>query len=154
MPRLDPQIREMVLTLRRRLADAAVEWALTGSASFVLQGVPLEPDDVDVQTTKAGACAIEECFSDDVVEPVSFAESPTIRSHFGAVDVNGVRVEVMGDLQKRVDGGWEPPVDVTEHRKYVSLGPDRIPVLSLEYEARAYEKLGRTDRAALLRTYA
>lgn len=25
-------------------------WALTGSLSFALRGVPLEPDDVDVQT--------------------------------------------------------------------------------------------------------
>ncbi len=30
-------------------------WALTGSASFALQGVSLAPEDVDVQTSAAGA---------------------------------------------------------------------------------------------------
>lgn len=154
MSRLDPAIRETVLTLCRRLAETDVDWALTGSTSFVLQGVPLEPNDVDVQTTETGAYAIEDRFSEATVDPVSFAESSSIRSHFGAFEVNGVRMEVMGDLQKRVDGDWESSVDVAEHRKFVSLGGTEIPVLSLEYEARAYERLGRSDRAELLRKYA
>ncbi|WP_247729469.1 nucleotidyltransferase domain-containing protein [Halovivax limisalsi] len=154
MTRLDPATREAVRTLRDRLADASIEWALTGSTSFALQGVPLDPDDVDVQTTEAGAYEIEVRFSDAVVDPVSVAESSTIRSHFGAFELDGVRVEVMGDLQKRVDGEWEPPVDVSAHREYVSLAGEPVPVLSLSYEAIAYDRLGRDERAELLREYA
>ncbi len=140
----------------RRLVDGleGVPWALTGSTSFALQGVPVEPDDVDVQTTAHGAHEVEARFADSVVDPVARSSGDGVRSHFGVLSVAGVRVEVMGGLQKRVDGEWEPPVDVTEHREFVTLDDRRVPVLSLSYEAAAYERLGRQERAALLREYA
>lgn len=140
----------------RRLVDDldGVTWALTGSTSFALQGVPVDPDDVDVQTTAHGAYEIEARFADSVVEPVTRSSDDGIRSHFGVLSVDGLRVEVMGGLQKRAGGAWEPPTDVTDHREYVTLGDRRVPVLSLAYEADAYERLGRTERAALLRDHA
>jgi len=150
----DPH-RTVVRRLGRDLADEDLAWALTGSASFALQGVPVDPDDVDLQTTARGASAVESLFSDAVVDPVSLRESDRLRSQFGALSLFGVRVELMGDLQKRrPDGSWESPVDVTDHRRFETVDGVRVPVLSLEYEARAYERLGREERAALLRRYA
>lgn len=144
-------------TVVRRLVEdlEGVTWALTGSTSFALQGVPLEPDDVDVQTTAAGAREIAARFADHVVEPVSRTEGDGIRSHLGRLRLSGLDVEVIGDLQKRrPDGTREDPVDVTEHRRFVDWSGRRVPVLSLSYEARAYERLGREERAALLRRHA
>lgn len=155
MTRVDESIRAVVETLVANLAGQPEPWALTGSTSFALQGVPVEPTDVDVQTTEDGAYAIADAFPDRVVEPVTFSETDAIRSHFGVLDVDGIEVEVMGALQKRrPDGTWEPPVDVTEHRTFVTVDDTRVPVLSLSYEADAYERLGRTERAALLAEYA
>ncbi|WP_265109492.1 nucleotidyltransferase domain-containing protein [Halosolutus halophilus] len=154
MPELDDRYLDALETLSTTLDDRSVTWALTGSTSFALQGVPLTPNDIDVQTTEEGAYAIEAAFAEQVVDPVSVAESETIRSHFGAVELDGVRVEIMGAVQKRRDDGtWEPPVDVAEHRTFVEIGNGRIPVLSLDYEGRAYERLGRTERATLLSEY-
>ncbi|WP_254765732.1 nucleotidyltransferase domain-containing protein [Salinilacihabitans rarus] len=154
MPPLGDDHRAAIRTLATELEGAGVTWALTGSASFALQGVPVEPDDVDVQTTAEGASEIERRFAERVVEPVSFSAAERIRSHFGAFEVEGVRVEVMGAVQKRrADGRWESPVDVAAHRREVSLDGVCVPVLSLAYEARAYERLGRTERAALLREH-
>lgn len=50
------------------LKDEDINWALTGSISFCLQGVPADPDDVDIQTGEDGAYEIAELFSDRVVE--------------------------------------------------------------------------------------
>lgn len=140
-----------------QLVDAldGVAWALTGSTSFALQGVPVEPDDVDVQTTAEGAHEIAGRFEGDVVEPVTPSQAEGIRSHFGRLALSGLDVEVMGGLQKRrPDGSWTQPVDVTEHRRSVQLRGRAVPVLSLSYEARAYERLGRDERADLLREHA
>lgn len=140
-----------------RLVDALedLDWALTGSTGVALQGVPVDPDDVDVQTSADGAHAVADRLAGHVVDPVSRSEGDGIRSHFGRLSLEGVEVEVMGDLQKRrPDGTWEAPVDVTEHRQFVPFRGRRVPVLSLAYEARAYERLGRTERAALLREHA
>ncbi|QKY20759.1 hypothetical protein B4589_010365 [Halolamina sp. CBA1230] len=154
MPALDERYRNAIGTLVARL-DGDEPWALTGSASFALQGVPVEPNDIDVQTTEAGADAIESAFADRVVEPVSLSAAEGITSHFGALELAGVRVEIMGAVQKRrPDGAWEPPVDVTEHRRFVDLDGRSVPVLSLQYEAAAYERLGREERAALLSEHA
>ena len=155
MPLLDERYIAVLETLSTTLDDCSITWALTGSASFALQGIPLTPDDIDIQTTEDGAYLIEELFAEQVIEPVTFSESEVIRSHFGAIELNDVRVEVMGALQKRqTDGAWEPPVNITEHRTFVDLGDIRVPVLSLHYEAEAYKRLGRTERAALLAEYA
>lgn len=154
MSRLKDAYRDAILTLAARIDDE-VSWALTGSASFALQGVPVEPEDVDVQTTAAGAYAIESAFGDRIVDPVSLSAAERIKSHFGALELNGVRVEIMGAVQKRrPDGTWEPPVAVDANRTVVELDGREIPVLSLQYEAEAYDQLGRDERAALLAEHA
>ncbi|GAB7014364.1 nucleotidyltransferase domain-containing protein [Halolamina salina] len=153
MPTLDGQYRNAIETLAPAVDD--VPWALTGSASFALQGVPVEPDDIDVQTTAAGAYAIESAFEDRVVDPVSLSTGERIKSHFGVLELHGLRVEIMGAVQKRrPDGTWESPVDVEAHRTFVELDGRSVPVLSLAYEADAYERLGRHERAELLPAHA
>jgi hypothetical protein len=155
LPTLEPARLSALRTIVTRLANARVDWALTGSTSFVLQGVPVEPQDIDVQTDGEGAYEIERLLVEYVTRNVAFSATDRIHSHFGALSIFGLEVEIMGDLQTRLpDGSWESPVDVTQHRKYVKVDEMRVPVLSLEHEARAYELLGRAERAKLLRAYA
>lgn len=146
-------LRQVVM----RLADETVAggtplvWALTGSLSFALQGVPIEPHDIDLQTDEAGAYAIERCFAAAVIRPVCFSAAARIRSHFGALCLGGIEVEIMGDIEKRLpDGTWSGPVDVAQHRRFVSVDDLRVPVLSLRYEVDAYRVLGRLEKADLL----
>ncbi|MFB6300669.1 MAG: nucleotidyltransferase domain-containing protein [Halobacteriales archaeon] len=143
-------------TVHRRLIEAemAVDWALTCSTSFALQGVPVEPDDIDVQTDVAGATTIERVFVDSIMEPITWTRSEQLGSYLGALTLEGYTVEVIGALRKRrADGSWDRPVDVTDHREYVSIGSIDLPVLSLEYDANAYEWLDRTEQAQLLRDH-
>jgi len=145
---------EALLTISKKLQDTEVVWAVTGSLGHALQGVPLEVHDIDLQTDEAGAYRIEECFRENIVRAVSYSSSERIRSHFGELKVGGVKVEVMGAVQKRLGGGaWEPSVDIAPHIAHVTVASKSIPVLNLRYEAQAYATLGRADRAKLLRRY-
>jgi hypothetical protein len=82
---------------------------------------------------------------------VVFSSTERIRSHFGALLIEGIVVEIMGDLQKRrEDGTWEPAVDLEKQKRFIHVEGLDIPVLSLAYEAEAYRKLGRHERAGLL----
>ncbi|MDK2914184.1 MAG: hypothetical protein PWQ79_1099 [Thermococcaceae archaeon] len=144
---------EVLRRLYERLSQSDVTWAVTGSLGFALQGVPVEVHDIDIQTDREGAYEIERLFSEFVVEPVRFKESERIKSHFGALMIDGVRVEIMGDIQKKVNDKWEEPVDVKRYRRFVEVEGMKIPVLDLEYEYQAYLKLGRVDKAGMLRRF-
>jgi hypothetical protein len=134
-----------------RLSDLPCAWAVTGSLGLAIQGIPVEVHDIDLQTSQAGAYLIEGLFSECVIQPVHHKASPRIRSHFGVLEIEGVRVEIMGGLQKLLaDAKWEEPVDVERYLRWVHFEGLRIPVLPLEYERSAYLKLGRLEKAELI----
>lgn len=130
------------------------DWAVTGSLGMALQGVPVEVHDIDLQTDRQGAYTIERLLSAWAVSPVRYLESERIRSHLGALEIEGVRVEIIGAVSKRLENdGWEEPVDVALHRHWVESAGLQVPVLSLAYECEAYRKLGRPEKAELLRAW-
>ncbi len=138
----------------QRLHDAPMAWVVTGSLGMALQGMRLDVHDVDLQTDERGAYEIERRLAEYLVQPVRYVISDRIRSHFGVLEIEGVRVEIMGALQKRLDGNqWEPPVDVGAYRRFVEVAGMRIPVLSLAYEEQAYRRLGRMDKARAIRRW-
>ena len=66
--------------------------------------------------------------------------------------MDGITVEIMGNLQKRfTNGEWGAPVDVERYKQVIRVNGLNIPVLSLEYEYQAYMQLGRRERAQLLK---
>ncbi|GFP31381.1 nucleotidyltransferase domain-containing protein, partial [Candidatus Hakubella thermalkaliphila] len=137
-----------------RLNNSNVNWVVTGSLGFALQGVPVEPNDIDIQTDEAGAYEIERLFSKFVIRKVTFSSAERICSHFGVLMINGIKVEIMGDIQKRLGGEvWDSPVDLERHKRIVEVEEMQVSVLSLEYEYQAYLKLGRIDKAEMLRKW-
>ena len=85
---------------------------------------------------------------------VALRISERIRSHFGAAEIDGVSVEIMGDIQKRTEGGaWDEPPNLMRLSRTVLVDDVPAPVLSLEYEYEAYLKLGRLDKALMIRRW-
>ena len=126
-------------------------WAITGSTSFALQGLPLTPNDIDLQTDEAGAYAIERRLAEYVSRKVAYSATERVRSHFGALVIAGLTVEIMGALETRLaDGSWGGSTNWAEHIIFVEVADWRVPVLSLAYEHAAYLRLGRLERAAML----
>ncbi len=128
-------------------------WVITGSTSFALRGLPFTPNDIDLQTDAPGAYAVEQALRPFVVQPVTFSGTPQIRSHFGQLKLAGIKVEIMGDMEKWVNGRWEPPPDLTQHREFVTVDGLELPVLALAYEREAYEKMGRPATVAVLQQW-
>lgn len=151
---IDPDYLNVLCKIYTRLNESPVNWVITGSLGFALQTVPVEPNDIDIQTDKTGAYEIERCFAEFVIKKVTFSSGARIRSHFGVLMIDGIKVEIMGDIQKRLDdGSWEHSVNLDYHKRIVEVEGMRVPVLSLEYEYQAYLKLGRIDRAEMLKKW-
>jgi hypothetical protein len=154
--RIEPTPWERILRLLyNRLSQEPVTWALTGSLALALRGLKVrEPGDVDIQTDAAGAYAIERLWASDMQRPVTFSEAERIRSHFGALEIDGVVVEIMGDIQHRLpDGRWSEPVNIAAEREWLEVDGMRLPLLLLAHEAVAYRRLGRLQRAALIEAH-
>ena len=151
---LNPAFVEVLRKLDRELSPTDINWVVTGSVGFALQGVPVVPNDIDLQSDEAGVYEIERRLAEFVVRSVTFSATERIRSHFGALRIGGIKVEIMGDIQKRLeDGRWEEPVDLRRHKRVVEMVGMQLPVLSLAYEYTAYLRLGRKDRAAMLKNW-
>src|SRR5512147_2043760 len=109
-PMIPPTFLDVLRKLYARLNGTDINWAVTGSLCFALQGVPMpEVHDIDLQSDAAGAYDIERLFAENVSRKVEFSSASKIRSHFGALLIDGIKVEIMGDVEKRVDeaSDWE-----------------------------------------------
>ena len=134
------------------LIPAQLDWALTGSAGVRLQGVDVPVHDLDIESHPAGVDEIAHLFAACIRTRPHWRESDHLRSHFGVLEVAGIQVELMGDIQHRMpDGNWSPVADIPALRHWLAWQGRQIPVLGLAYEAQAYEELGRTEKAALIR---
>jgi hypothetical protein len=155
--REDPIAHQYLKVLEKIIAclkESSINWVVTGSLGMALQDVSVEVHDIDIQTDKYGVKEIERCLAKYVVKPVRYSESERIRSHFGVLEIDGIKVDIMGDIQKCLETQvWEMPVKVECYRRWVDIGNMHVPVLSLEYEYQAYLMLGRNDKAEILRAW-
>lgn len=145
---------EILHRISLRLEKVKEPWAITGSCGMALQGMALEVHDIDLQTTTAGAYQIQEALGGNILLPLTYKPSERIRSLFGALEMEGARIEIMGDMEKRLpDGSWENPPNLDTIRTWVIFQDRRFPVLPLEYEAAAYQLMGREERARQIATH-
>ena len=137
-----------------KLKNIQADWCITGSLGFALHGLDVPVNDIDIQTDAEGAYKIEEALFEYVTKKTTFLESENIRSHLGELNIQGITVELMGGLQKRLaDGVWEDPVDVTAHRKFIKYKGMSLPTLDLKYEESAYRALGRIEKADMIKAW-
>jgi hypothetical protein len=151
-------VPQPLLAVLRLIADqlqgVSINWAVTGSCSLALQGVPVAVHDIDLRTTSQDAYALEALFRLYQKRPVSFASTGTVQSHFGALEINSIQVEIIGDMQHRLaDGTWEPIVDMNHFKVWVRLGDIELPVMSLPFLYEAYQLLGRADKVGVLKNW-
>jgi hypothetical protein len=131
-----------------------IQWAVTGSLGMVLHGMQMEIHDIDIQTDKDGAFEIERRLVNHLVKIVHFKASASIRSYFGAFEINGIKIEVMGDMQHLIAGQkWDKPVAVETCRDWVDYADMHIPVITLEHEVDAYQLMGRTEKAEKINSF-
>jgi hypothetical protein len=150
---VDPKLVDVLRKISLRLENSRVNWALVGSLGLAIRGAPVEPHDIDIMTDRDGAYEIQRTFLEFVTRGVALRVGKNIISHFGALEIDGVKVEIMGDFQILLeDGSWQKSPDLISVKEVVQFEGMSIPVLSLEHTRDSYTKLGRLDRAEQART--
>jgi predicted nucleotidyltransferase len=141
-------ITEALRVISRVLKDRDIEWVLVGSTSLALQGVNVDPKDIDILTDKRGAYEIAILLKEYEIQPVTFSRSELFASHFGKFNIQGVPVEIMGDLEILTDGSWvNVTADRLQSKHKCKIGDVEVPVSSLEKQLEFYKKSSRKKDA-------
>jgi len=127
-------------------------WALTGSAGLRLQGVDVPVHDLDLQADFETIFRLGEVLEGYMTIALQEKESEHTRSVYGVVRIDGLQVELMGDVRHRTeDGGWDCETAIESLRLWVKWNGRQVPVLPLEHEAAAYDRMRRPQKAELIR---
>jgi len=114
-----------------------IDYVIVGSTNLALQGVNVKPKDVDILTDKKGAYSINERLKEYETLNVEWRKSKRFNSYFGKFNINGVEVEVMGELHNNI-----PPVEVwkdfDKNKVKIKINNSFIYGISLEKELQAY----------------
>lgn len=116
-----------------------IPWVLSGSTSLVIQGVDVPiNNDIDILTTEEGSKQINILLAGQIVKSSEYSTTDKYQSHFGMYDIDGVNIDVMGEIQYRMaDGSWSEPNQ--NHKIFIKEFQGMfLPLLSLEQELEEY----------------
>jgi len=132
------------------LADCASPWALGGSTGSALQGVPVEPHDLDLLTDEPGAAVLATHLQEYLTTPITWSENGPYASFWGQAQINGVLVEIIGGLVIRGDRVQFRPFGPNTWRM-LAFGPYTLPVMTLEVQLLANLLIpDKQERAVIL----
>ena len=124
---------------------------MAGSVSLALQGVNVEPHDIDLLTDRQGAFRINAMLKKYEKKVVDYAETEKVSSFFSVFEIQGVKVEVMGDYRERQGTKWVSLSKRLANPKTIEVDGMRIPVSSLEDQLVSYRRLKRPKDAEKIR---
>jgi len=140
-----------VEAVRDRLEGRGIPWAVSGSVALALQGVAVSCCDLDVVTTAAAAEHVTRLLAGTPLEPVAFTRRGDIRGLIGRTELDGVDVDVLGDVQNLLpDGRWTAAPRLDACVVQVTVGGRSCPVVELSHLREAYAAMGKWEAVRLI----
>ncbi len=154
------QYVETLLVLQGKLKEVIAQWAIGGDLGEALRAVSVNPDVVEILTSKAG---VEQIFKSveefQPVEPSTQIRQLPRKAVIGGKEypvynkscylefcISGIKIEVYGNLQFKInDWDWGDPLEFTPEYTFVVGKKINVVPLAIKYEL--HTLLGWTDRA-------
>ena len=143
-------IQSAVQSLIQRLTEVQDIWAITGGCNLYLRGCINCAKDIDIVTSKQGVVEIARKLDGQVMK-IQKTEAENVRSYFFSTEMNGVKIEVMGDPENKINGIWILNSTWVKLIEFIQLNNMLIPVESLEYEFLIDNIIGNINRANLIK---
>ncbi len=153
------QYVDALIVLHDKLENTNIKWVVSGDLAEHLRIVKVEPDHIEIVTSKDDAQLIFYAFQEFASQQITFQvqrltrnamiegkEYPVyVRSYYFDFCLNGVKVKVEGNLQFKVgEWDWGYVLDFTPD--YVYVVGKKIAVTPLSIASELYRSLGWTDR--------
>ncbi len=151
---------DALVALEGKIGDISTPWMICGDLGEAIRTVDVDPERIEIITTKEGAQEIFIRVKDFHPSDIEFKveclprkalveqkEYPIkIRSYNFDFQVNDVPVKVYGDLQLQIDN-WDWGDKISISSDYVSVVGHNISVMPLDSKLDLYAGLGWVDRA-------
>ena len=144
--------------MQSKLDDKNIKWIVNGDLAERLRLVKVDPDCIEIVTSKDGARKFfkrfknlihrKQCSNTTVVKKavIGGKEFPVYaRSHYFEFNVKDVTVKVQGDLQFKV-GKWDWGEVFDFNPEYIYVTGKKIAVAPLAIQYDFYQMLGWMDR--------
>jgi hypothetical protein len=140
--------------IHERIYRTSISWAFTGSVNMALQGLAVTPNDIDIITDEEGAHRIVELLAEFEVEPIALKQVGDLRSQIGVFEFEGVKVEVIAELESKSDAGdWSAAPSYKKAYMSIVYINLKAPILDLEYELEIYKLLERDEKIKKIERY-
>lgn len=147
---INQYFKNAIKIIHKRLDDNRIKWALVGSANMKLQGMEIEPHDLDIVTRCENLQKVSSIFSDYSASAVKGLESLTDKPAWEVkAKIDGAEVQFIAGDERDVYVSKLLANQIT----YVKLDGFDIPCFTLEAESQAYMETNREHKARLIQQY-
>lgn len=143
--------------------DLQEKWAFVGSCASYIEGQEVTPSDIDIMTTKAGVEYFASKLTEFITVPLCFDDSKKGSSWYIKFFINGIGVEIMGEL---VVKGDKDSISVSKeaktwqflnHKEFkglsIPLFPDEFQITTNAMSASREQKVASKAKFMLKRGY-
>jgi len=122
-----------------------INWVLVGSTNLALQGVKIQANDIDIVSTKDEVLKIQDLLKRYSIKEVKYSETERYRSWFGSLEIKGIKIELMGELEfKGPNNKWEKSKSLVR-KEFIEYDSFQVPVLPIEFEKEFYSLMKREN---------
>jgi len=140
---LNRKLLSALKVIAQKFDKQNIKWVLVGSSSLALQGVKVNPGDIDIMTDKEGAEKINELLKEYLVRPITFGKTDRFESYYGEFNIKAIKVEVMGDFKEKIKNRWISLEYRLKENKVIDVHGMNIPVSLLTDQLESYESSER-----------
>jgi len=141
---------ETINLLPALLQPVTGEWILIGTSSLYLQGYSVSPCDIDILCNVETALQIDLLLKPYLLPFETNVTRDKFSSLFSRYRINGIVIEVMGDLQVNTGKKWIKLLDRIQKFESKKLGAYSIKTPSKADQIKIYKLFGRAKDEKIL----
>ncbi len=142
---MSTNITDVLKIIAKNLECEDINWVIVASCALALQGLDIEPVDIDIMTDECGLLDINMVLGDYKISLSENAPSAIFDSTMSKFCINNCSVEVMSNfkIKSRLDNKWLNMNNLLKYRNMIDLGDLVLPVLPLLQLIEMYKLMGR-----------
>jgi len=149
---LSYNFKRVVKFIYSEIKNKDIIWAIVGSANMALQGIDIEPKDIDIITTPECLIIFSKIFRSYITKPI--CKKPPYKKGYPEfyelkLNINDTEVHLFGEEDTDVYFSRIKNGDTI----FYLLDGYKIPCLSLKSETGAYEDTHRGNKAEIIRKF-